>query len=140
MKMLVDEARQDDLVGEGLIDPVGAPAERRLDFVERARRDDPVALDRDGGRGRIVALHGDDLLGDEDRDRRHRKAGGERFVERAVGERRPHRLGDKRARRRRRRGAQHLAARLEAQRADGVREFRIADNAHGSVPPRLGSS
>ena len=67
---------------------------------------------------------------------RRRQAGGERLVERAVGERRPDRFGDKRAGCRRGGPAQELAARPEAQSAKGVGEFRIADNAHIS-PCRL---
>jgi hypothetical protein len=76
-------------------------AERRLHLIERTGNEDLVAGDRDGGRGRIVALHGDDLSGDEDRRRARLEAGLERLVDRAVGCRRPDRLGDERSGRRR---------------------------------------
>ena len=56
MEVLVDQARRDGLVDEGLVEAIGPRAERRLDLVERTRRDDPVARHRHGGRGRIVAL------------------------------------------------------------------------------------
>lgn len=71
MGVRVDEPRQDDLVGEGVVDLVSEAVEPRLHRFERADRDDPPVLDRDRLGHRPAGIHRDDLAPREDRQIGH---------------------------------------------------------------------
>ena len=94
MQMLIDQAGQDDLVLERLVDREVLRTERCLDLIERAGRDNALAGDRDGRRFRRGALHGDDFARNVQlrrrgcRDRRRAKTLRQRFIDAAVGARR----------------------------------------------------